>query len=238
MIKKIALWSVATIGLVVAMSHGIAADSGDAASHKTDDKAALSSRSSTVSNQDNLVKLYNKPDDKGAVIRQLAPNIRLIPIYQQGDWIKVGNPQDGQVGWINALQYQKARTAYYRPDIQTLYVHIDGANKGKKPTLNVVAYNNGKRLSDKDALALYHKLRAEQQKQYQRMQQFSLSMTQMMQQDFMNAQRMFNSSWMQPTWMQPIILVPVPDRQKSKSKTSQQPLNTPAKLGGQSSPMN
>lgn len=159
------------------------------------------------------ITVYKNADGK-EVLKKLPANARLVPIFQQGNWAKVGNPQDGSVGWINLVQYQKAREQYYRPDIQTIYVHVDTADRGK-PVLSVVAYKNGQPLSKEEATKLYQSLRKQQEAQFQSMQKFSMNMEQMMNQDFLNAQRFFDSAWMNPPWMEPVILVPAPQQQKS-----------------------
>ncbi len=159
------------------------------------------------------IALYKNPDGK-EILKRLPSNVRLVPIFQQGNWAKVGNPQDGSVGWIDLVQYQKAREQYYRPDIQTIYVHVDTSDHGK-PVLNVVAYKNGQALSKEEATKLYQRLRKQQEAQFQSMQKFSMNMEQMMNQDFLNAQRFFDSAWANPTGMEPVILVPAPAPQKA-----------------------
>jgi hypothetical protein len=164
------------------------------------------------------IALYKNSDGK-ELLKKLPANTRLVPIFQQGNWAKVGNPQDGTVGWIDLVQYQKARQQYYRPDIQTIYVHVDTSNQGK-PVLNVVAYKNGQALSKEEAAKLYQRLRKQQEAQFQSMQKFSMNMEQMMHQDFLNAQHFFDSAWMNPSLMEPVILVPAPNQQKAAPAAS------------------
>lgn len=168
--------------------------------------------------QSDFILLYATPH-KGKVIQRLSPNTRLVPIYRKGNWEKAGDPKNGQVGWLNIVQYQKARAAYYRPDIQTLYVHVDPNTKGK-PTLNVIAYKNGKKLTDQQAMKLYKRLRKQQEAVYNNMQRFSLSMYRMMDQDFLNAERFFDSAWMNTPWMEPVILIPSPANPKALPKNT------------------
>ncbi len=154
-----------------------------------------------------FILLYDKPSN-GKVVQRLAPNARLVPIYQDGNWVKVGNPRNGDTGWVNLVEYQKARYNYYRPDIQTLYVHINNTGKSR-PTLNVIAYKNGKKLTEKEASALYKRLRSQEKAQFQRVQKLSWSMQSMMDQDVLNAEHFMNAAWDNPPWMAPVILVPV-----------------------------
>ncbi len=170
---------------------------------------------STDSAKTDMVLLYAQAN-KTQLVKKLAPNVRLVPIFQKGDWLKVGDAQTGTVGWVNLVQYQQARMNYYRPDIQTIYVHLD-THKAGKPTLNIVAYKNGKRMTDAKAYRLYKQLREQQNEELQTMQQFSLSMDRMMQQDFGNAERFFGSAWINPSWMAPVILVPSPAAAKKAS---------------------
>jgi hypothetical protein len=106
------------------------------------------------------ILLYAAPNN-GKLVEKLPGNTALIPIYQQKKWLKVGDPRNGKVGWVNRQQWQAARNAFYRPDIQTVYIHSDHNKKGK-PEFNIVAYKNGKKLSPELAKRLYRKIRQQQ----------------------------------------------------------------------------
>ena len=123
-----------------------------------------------------LVTLY--ASQKGKKVTSTLPvNAPLVRIFQQGDWVKVGNPKDGSVGWVNKKQYQQALRAYYQPQIKTLYVSSSD-DKAGKPEINVVAYKNGEKVSDKEAKAMYEKLRAQQKAQDAQWQRFNHRMMQ------------------------------------------------------------
>lgn len=47
------------------------------------------------------IMLYDKPDLTSNVVATIQPGQPLIPIFSQNDWIKVGNPQNGDVGWVS-----------------------------------------------------------------------------------------------------------------------------------------
>ena len=76
------------------------------------------------------------------------------------------------MGWVDKKQVHNARVAFYRPDIQTVYIHNDRNAKGK-PELNIVAYRNGKQLSKEQASALYENMRKQQQREMRNMQYMS-----------------------------------------------------------------
>lgn len=132
-----------------------------------DKPAAVTSSASQA-----VVKLYAKPDLNANVIKNVQPNARIVTIFRQKDWIKVGDPQDGRVGWINTAQYREALRVWYQPDIQTVYVRSDDNSDGK-PQVTVIAYQNGEQLSDEAAQALYQKMQKNQQVQWQMMQRFN-----------------------------------------------------------------
>jgi uncharacterized protein YgiM (DUF1202 family) len=47
------------------------------------------------------ISLYEQPDVKSKVIGAITPGTAIIPIFSQGNWVKVGDPANGQVGWMN-----------------------------------------------------------------------------------------------------------------------------------------
>ncbi|MCP4476184.1 MAG: SH3 domain-containing protein [Gammaproteobacteria bacterium] len=90
--------------------------------------------------------LYAKPSTASRVIAALNPyRVRLIPIYDRGKWVKVGNAHDGTVGWLNKQQYfrtMRAAVVKQKPH----YVKVDEVVRpGKQPKVNV--YYDGKKLN-------------------------------------------------------------------------------------------
>jgi hypothetical protein len=141
----------------------------------------------------NSIALYDSPNSSGKILKQFPFPARLIPVFRQGEWLKVGDPRDGQVGWVNLQQYRQARFNYFRPDIQTVYMQVDRQDPKKQPAVNIIAYKNGQKLSDQEALELYKKIRANQEKQFQQMEQMSWRMQKEMDRDF-------NSFWFGNFW--------------------------------------
>ncbi|WP_267256415.1 SH3 domain-containing protein [Coxiella endosymbiont of Ornithodoros maritimus] len=47
------------------------------------------------------VNLYEKPQSNAKILKTLSPTVRLILIYHQKDWVKVGDPRNGEIGWLN-----------------------------------------------------------------------------------------------------------------------------------------
>lgn len=146
-----------------------------------------------AANTDQII-VYSAPNTQ-KVLEKLPGDASLIPIYRQKQWVKVGDPRNGRVGWVNKKQVRKAREAFFRPDIQTIYIHTDRAKSGK-PQLNIVAYKNGKKLSPEQAQRLYQRMRKNQLREMRRMRH----MTRWMDQQFFETAPMF----------QPMIVLPAP----------------------------
>ncbi len=138
--------------------------------------------------------LYATPNSKAKVINKIAANARLIPIWQKGEWVKVGNPHNGKVAWVNREQMFKARNNWNRPDIQTIYIQTT-SNKNGKPTINVIAYRNGKAVTKKEAQRLYKQLRKEQKWEWSNSRRMSRWMDNAADQDLWAAQQWMNTAW-------------------------------------------
>ena len=109
------------------------------------------------------INLYQSPTLKSTVLQKLSPTKQLVPIYYREGWIKVGDSNSGQIGWINRKQYCQAVETYYQPDIHTVFVRErNERNDEGNPVITVVAYENGKKLSDKQARQLYRDIAKQQ----------------------------------------------------------------------------
>lgn len=99
------------------------------------------------------IALYDKKDAK-TPRQYLDLSTQLIPIVQQGGWIKVGVRPSGDVGWINIKQYEQAKHNHDQPQSQSFSVSITRDQSGKEHR-SITAYRNGKKLSDAEANELY-----------------------------------------------------------------------------------
>ncbi|MBW5802788.1 SH3 domain-containing protein [Coxiella endosymbiont of Ornithodoros amblus] len=115
------------------------------------------------------VNLYEKPQFNAKILKTLSPTVRFIPIYHQKDWVKVGDPCNGEIGWVNQAQYQKALKAYYQSNVQTVLIWTEHNEQGK-PAMDIVAYKDGKKLTDKESQKLYDQIKAQQAKEFHYMQ--------------------------------------------------------------------
>jgi hypothetical protein len=96
---------------------------------------------STAVAASNDISLYTQPNVASRLIAELPYDTRLVPIFEKGDWLKVGDPSDGAVGWINKTQYMKAMQDAVRAHTQT-FVFKEKQQAGKPPVIK--AFHNGK----------------------------------------------------------------------------------------------
>lgn len=180
-------------------------------------------------NSSEQVLLYQDANDS-KIIAKLSPTVRLVPIFQQKNWVKVGNLTNGQVGWINLEQYRHAQAAYFQPNVQTMFIQVEKDHAGK-PTVNVIAYQNGAKLTDQQAKSLYQRIKKQQEEQFKQMERFSRSLDGMFDSDFINMQHLFNNTWYTfpggARNFQPIVIFPpIEDKSKSKNDSNQEQKNT------------
>lgn len=111
--------------------------------------------------------LHQKPNQSSKVIDklQLSKLNHYVPFHKQENWVKVGDRDSGQVGWINKQSYKKLMHQAMKPEVHTQYVY--STEKDGKPVIH--AFENGKKLSEKQAKKVYKTMRKEmkqQQKQF------------------------------------------------------------------------
>lgn len=163
------------------------------------------------------IKLYAEDSDK-KVIDTLSPNTHLIKIYQKGDWIKVGNPKDGAVGWVNEKQYQKTLAELNQPNIQEIFISRT-TDKNNPSQDKLVVYQNGKPVSEKQAKEIYKNMKKqleEQQKYWNTFHQNMVASQNQMLTDFLDA-----PFFAQPAWMPiPIVVIEKIDSANNKNNNT------------------
>lgn len=121
-----------------------------------------------------IVTLYESPELTSKVVGHFPVTSHFVGIFRQGDWVKVGDRENGQTGWINLKAYHAAQQAFYHDyfhmSTETIYVH-PGKGKDAKPVVEV--YRNGKKLADHEAQQYYDQMKKQQEQQWQTMQHFN-----------------------------------------------------------------
>lgn len=117
------------------------------------------------------ITLYQNHSAQSKAVTQTNITQPMVVIYQnpkQPDWVKVGLQNSGQVGWIQRSAYRQALNDYNKPQIQSFSITSKTIKDAKgKPFTQIVAYQNGKKLSPAAAQSAYYNLVSQQQQQDQ-----------------------------------------------------------------------
>jgi hypothetical protein len=117
-------------------------------------------------NQETMLLLRTKPSATAKVLARFPVDAPLVGFFQKGDWAKAGDPKTGQVGWYNQKQVAAA-FASNQKKIETIQLKkpvlhelfISSTQQGNKPA-KITVYRDGKKLSQKQADAVYKKAQA------------------------------------------------------------------------------
>lgn len=73
---------------------------------------------------DGKITLYQQPDVKSAVVEVITSSQAIMPIFTQGEWTKVADPGNGNVGWVSneALKQQRI------PMVKTITQNVNSPN--------------------------------------------------------------------------------------------------------------
>jgi chaperonin cofactor prefoldin len=172
------------------------------------------------------IELHAAPSDTSKVIKTIDPWQKLVPIYKQKDWLKVGDPENGQVGWVNIQKYQKMLSDLAKAAIQYVMVNVAG-NPDEKDQNSIVGYKNGKKLTSEQSEKLMQQMEERQEQIRQKFQAIQDQMNDMFDQS-MEELKDINSSGVLPKlyrtdWMEPIVILTQPTENKGKdadAKTS------------------
>jgi len=66
-----------------------------------------------------VLQVYEKPSVSAKVIDVIHPGSTIIPIFQKNDWVKIGNPMNGQVGWVEKKVLK--RGSFFNVQVRTFY---------------------------------------------------------------------------------------------------------------------
>jgi hypothetical protein len=149
------------------------------------------------------VSLHAQPKQDAKVIAKVNISQHLIPFYQQKHWVKVANPKDGKVGWVNREAYKKAMHQAFNEQFHTTYIEVN-QNDQDKP--RVTAFKNGKQLPDKDAQKLYKKMQKQQHHMQIKMHQYQKHIQGMLDHAFSEGNAMFANMPPMPI-LQPVVIV-------------------------------
>ena len=157
-----------------------------------------------------LLALYDQPLENAKIVGKIDSEAGIVPIFttKAGDWIKVGDPKNGNVGWIKSDELSSTSPTTSGFTFTQRFV-----NDGKGPQSYVVQFGTPKPLTSEQTKAMMKQmedLQMQIQKEMQRM---------------MNG--VLGQQWtISPAFILPIVVVPTPVK-NSPDKSPQPP--TPKK---------
>ena len=114
------------------------------------------------------INLYDQPKSDAKVIGVMDPSSGIVPIFtpKEGDWVKVGNPQNGDVGWIKSSDL--AQSGANSSGFSFSQKIVD---TGKGPQSYVFQFGVPSPLTKEQQEALYKRIQAQQEAIQQNVQQ-------------------------------------------------------------------
>jgi len=77
------------------------------------------------------ITLYAEPSANAKAVANVAAGQQLIPVFQQGDWLKVANPANGMVGWAKQADLQQATPNASHQTVMQNYIITQQGNDKK-----------------------------------------------------------------------------------------------------------
>ncbi|PSV30916.1 hypothetical protein C9J44_20335 [Photobacterium sp. GB-27] len=93
--------------------------------------ACMSTAVWAANNTTETIKLYQEPNVSAKVIETIKTDVPLITIYKNEGWSKVGDPSNGQTGWIQTVDLKNvdSASANVQPNQTTKTVKTDNGEK-------------------------------------------------------------------------------------------------------------
>ncbi len=130
--------------------------------------------------------LYTTADTTSKVVTNITQGQSLITVYKQGIWVKVANPQTGDIGWVKQSELASA-APQSGPMVHHYVVNQKDAN-GKNQRYEVTEFSSGPQIiSNQDAQKFVTQM---QQQQQQMQNDMNNTMADMMH-NFSDMQKMF-----------------------------------------------
>lgn len=114
------------------------------------------------------VSIYAEPQTKSKIITTIAQGHSLIPVFEQKDWVKVANPDNGDIGWVQKTIFdQNTRTVGTVNNNANVREYLitnkdkDGKAQG---TYRIITYSNTKPLDEQQAQALFNRIKEQQRR--------------------------------------------------------------------------
>ncbi len=147
------------------------------------------------------INLYDGPKDQAKVVGSVDSNAGIIPIFtpEKGDWIKVADPRNGNVGWVKVKDLGPANTTEYTFTQRFI-------NTGNSPqTYQIIQFGGPSKMSPEQVQI---QLKKTEQQQQQLQENMNRAMQNML--NDMNKLYNWNSQWLNngTPFVMPVIVIP------------------------------
>lgn len=119
--------------------------------------------------QSKSLLVYTQPQTNSKVLFTLNQGQSVIPFYEQKDWIKIANPQTGDVGWVQKADLDKSTTTVNSNGLfmREYSITEKGTNNSPPKTYKIVVYSNKNPLDQQQAAQLLQQMKERQQRMQQ-----------------------------------------------------------------------
>ena len=154
------------------------------------------------------INLYDQPKNDAKVVGTIESTNTMVPIFSDktGNWMKVGDPKNGNVGWIRVSDVTNAKSDNNVSGFSMTEQTID--TKNGPTTYRTIQFGNGTPANPESAQAIIQKIQSQQSLIQQQTQKAYNDLYHDMAVLYQTNPNVFNSPGL-PMFM-PVIIVPQP----------------------------
>lgn len=192
---------------------------------------AIFSLSTTTISMAKIINLYDQPKTDAKVIGTLDSTVGMVPIFtpKESDWMKVGDPKNGDVGWIKTADLAD-NNGSLSTAMSVTQKTVNSSNGPK--TYQVVKLGTPKTMSPEEKQALLLKIQTQQREMEQAAQKMLGEFYQNMNKIYQENPDLLNNITSGFPVFVPVMLVPAPQAAVTHGPV----LNSPAIKSAASKP--
>lgn len=156
------------------------------------------------------ISLYDQPKADAKIVGNVDLAAGFIPIYtpKEGEWIKIGDPRNGNVGWIKSNEFNKINSTEASFTFTQSYIN----DNNKSPmTYRIIQFGKPSKLSSEQAQSMIKQMQIQQQSLQKSIQNMMFDMDQLFYDDWH-----FNPGNF--PFLMPVVFIPV----QNTTNTNQQ----------------
>ncbi len=167
------------------------------------------------------ISLYDQPKSDAKAVAAIDLSAGIIPIYtpKEGNWVKIADPRNGNVGWVKSSDLNSAGTS------QSIFSFTQSIDNKTPTTYRIIQFGQPTKLTPEQTKTLVNQMQTEQQEMQKSMQNMMRDMNQLFYNDW---HFMHNETF---PFFVPVVIMPIqkntPPRQVHKQATSISPAATP-----------